>query len=331
MSFLFDLSNDRLTGTLTSGYDISTSGLTLGAWVKKASWTAENSGIFQFGATALTRADSCGLFNQARANCIASVVRESDDASLTNTTYDWNETKTDDFVDGDVTVGTDLITLTGHPFADNDIVRLTTTGTLPTGLATATTYFVKSVDANTISLYSDYGLTSIVDITDAAGGGTHTVTLDYSDVWVFVTAIFNSNDTDRRVCIQKWANADTTSVARTTGTFDEILLGNFLGGTTIGWGGYIAEPCIWNTALSETDVNALQTGHETGPAPNTIQSGSVVSYWTLKSADTNNGRDNVVTGNGGDLTVGGEAASDASHPTITDSGITIEVPTGPWR
>jgi hypothetical protein len=83
----------------------------------------------------------------------------------------------DTFVDGDVTPGTDLITLTGNDFVTEDPVQLTTTGTLPAGLATGTTYYVKKVadDADDISLYSDSALTSIVDITAAAGGGTHTI------------------------------------------------------------------------------------------------------------------------------------------------------------
>jgi hypothetical protein len=96
-------------------------------------------------------------------------------------TYNGNRTVTDvdtadTFEDGDVTTGTDRITVTAHPFIDGAKVQLTTTGTLPAGLALATDYYVEVVDANTIEFYSDVARTSIVDITAAAGGGTHTIT-----------------------------------------------------------------------------------------------------------------------------------------------------------
>ena len=81
----------------------------------------------------------------------------------------------DTFVDANVTTGTDRITVTGHPFSNSDLALLTTTGTLPAGLATSTRYYIKSIDADTIELYSDQTLASIVDITAAAGGGTHTI------------------------------------------------------------------------------------------------------------------------------------------------------------
>lgn len=82
---------------------------------------------------------------------------------------------TDTFTDGDVTVGTDRVTLTSHPFTSGQLARLFTSGTLPAGLALATNYYIKSIDANTVEFYSDSALTSIVDITAAAGGGTHTI------------------------------------------------------------------------------------------------------------------------------------------------------------
>lgn len=84
-----------------------------------------------------------------------------------------------DFVDGDVTVGTDNIAETAHGLNNGDIVQLTTTGVLPAGLAAATNYFVIRVDDDNFKLASsainaERGIA--VDITAAAGGGTHTVT-----------------------------------------------------------------------------------------------------------------------------------------------------------
>jgi hypothetical protein len=84
-----------------------------------------------------------------------------------------------DFVDGDVTVGTDAIAETAHGLETGDVVQLTTTGTLPTGLSTATDYYVIRVDANSFKLAAselDAERGDAVDITAAAGGGTHTLT-----------------------------------------------------------------------------------------------------------------------------------------------------------
>jgi len=84
------------------------------------------------------------------------------------------------FVDGDVTVGTDLITKASHGLTTTGLkVRLTTTGVLPAGLALATDYFVIVLTSGTYKLaasLADAQAGTPVDITAAAGGGTHTVT-----------------------------------------------------------------------------------------------------------------------------------------------------------
>jgi hypothetical protein len=108
-----------------------------------------------------------------------------------------------DFVDGDVTVGTDAIAETAHGLFTGDVVQLTTTGTLPTGLALATDYYVIRVDADSFKLAAsakDAEEGTAVDITAAAGGGTHTVTEQEVDrraldVWVVnpVTATISGN------------------------------------------------------------------------------------------------------------------------------------------
>lgn len=89
-----------------------------------------------------------------------------------------------DFVDGDVTVGTDTIAETAHGLHTGDVIQLTSTGTLPAGLALATDYYVIRVDADSFQLAADAtdaerGVP--VTITAAAGGGTHTVTEQTKD------------------------------------------------------------------------------------------------------------------------------------------------------
>jgi len=83
-----------------------------------------------------------------------------------------------DFLDADVSVAADTITETAHGFATGSPIRLTTTGTVPGGLATGVTYWVIRTDANTIQLATSRANALIgtqIDITSAAGGGTHTV------------------------------------------------------------------------------------------------------------------------------------------------------------
>jgi len=66
-----------------------------------------------------------------------------------------------------------VITRTAHGFENDMPVRFTTTGALPTGLATGTTYFVKSKTDNTFQVSTTVGGASIN--TSSAGSGTHTV------------------------------------------------------------------------------------------------------------------------------------------------------------
>lgn len=84
------------------------------------------------------------------------------------------------FEDTDVTVGTDTITSVAHGLQQGTLVTLTSTGTLPAGLALATNYYVIYVDADNFKLAADLAdaaAGTAVDITAAAGGGTHTVVI----------------------------------------------------------------------------------------------------------------------------------------------------------
>jgi hypothetical protein len=80
------------------------------------------------------------------------------------------------FLDAGVTTGSDLITITDHGFTAGQVVKLTSTGTLPAGLSLYVSYFLVSVTASTFKLSLTRG-GSAVDITAAAGGGTHTISV----------------------------------------------------------------------------------------------------------------------------------------------------------
>lgn len=86
------------------------------------------------------------------------------------------------FAAGDVTTGTDRITVTGHSFTTGDgPYKMTTDTTLPEPFASTpdTLVYVRSIDANTIELYDsaeealdESGTTGIVDLT-TQGVGNH--------------------------------------------------------------------------------------------------------------------------------------------------------------
>lgn len=84
------------------------------------------------------------------------------------------------FVDGDVSVANDEITETAHGYQTGEgPVQLSNSGgALPTGLAAATDYWFIRVGANTYKFATSRANAlagTDVDITAAAGGGTHTV------------------------------------------------------------------------------------------------------------------------------------------------------------
>jgi len=105
------------------------------------------------------------------------------------------------FEDGDVTVGSESIEEVDHGFVTGDKVQLTSTGTLPAGLALATDYYVIRFDANNFKLASSAALAAAgtaVDITAAEGGGVHTATLFASAGNTFtVTATDKLNGLDK--------------------------------------------------------------------------------------------------------------------------------------
>jgi microcystin-dependent protein len=65
-----------------------------------------------------------------------------------------------------------VVTLTAHNLRSGDRIRLSTTGALPTGLATGTDYFVNRIDANTFNLRTTAGGANIN--TSGTQSGVHT-------------------------------------------------------------------------------------------------------------------------------------------------------------
>lgn len=66
-----------------------------------------------------------------------------------------------------------VLTNTAHGARDGLKVQFSTTGSLPSPLATNTTYYLKYTGANTCNIYTDAAMTNIVNTT-TPGSGTHT-------------------------------------------------------------------------------------------------------------------------------------------------------------
>lgn len=83
------------------------------------------------------------------------------------------------FTDGNVSAGADVINIT-HQLETGEIVRFSNSGgALPGGLSAGTDFFVIRVDTTNFSVATSLANAeagTVVDITSAAGGGTHTTT-----------------------------------------------------------------------------------------------------------------------------------------------------------
>lgn len=89
------------------------------------------------------------------------------------------------FSDAAVSVANNTITYTSHGLSTGEIIQLSTTGTLPEGLSVDTDYYVIRSDADTIKLATSSANATAgtaVDITAAAGGGTHTIEALQSEI-----------------------------------------------------------------------------------------------------------------------------------------------------
>lgn len=111
------------------------------------------------------------LLNTSAVNIEQSVMADLT-ASISDTTP---VSKT--FAPSDVSAGADTVTIAAHGFATGLKVQLTTTGTLPVGLATSTNYYLIVVDSSTLKFATSQANAlagTAIDLTDG-GSGTHTI------------------------------------------------------------------------------------------------------------------------------------------------------------
>lgn len=141
---------------------------------------------------------------------------------VTDTTVSYKALANLTFVDGDVTVGSDLIAETAHGMATGaGPFRLSNSGgALPAGLAVDTNYWIIATTADTYKLANSKAnalANTPVDITAAAGGGTHTLLRAANDVIIAqllqgLNAVVGANYTATQT-----AGAGDTDTLRVTG------------------------------------------------------------------------------------------------------------------
>lgn len=83
-----------------------------------------------------------------------------------------------------------VVTASGHGLNNNDSIQFTTTGSLPTGLSTGTTYWIVSKATNTFEVSASPGGTAIT--TSSAGSGTHTAHIVTTNGQLVSNAVYSS-------------------------------------------------------------------------------------------------------------------------------------------
>ena len=92
------------------------------------------------------------------------------------------------FNDTNVDSASNRLTLTAHGLTTGQLVRFTTTGTLPGGLTSDTKYYVNVIDANTVELYLDKAQTRIVNIAPRAERSVLSSDFNDPNDWVTVNS-----------------------------------------------------------------------------------------------------------------------------------------------
>jgi len=128
-----------------------------------------------------------------------------------------------------------------HTLQKNDTITLTTTGTLPTGLATATTYFAIPITATTFQV--SLTLNGAAVNTSSAGSGTHSYTRTGSNYviskmsWLrYDPSITQSKLRDLLTILTQDSNAEVVTqfdkISNTTLSDITDLVGNVIAGKT---------------------------------------------------------------------------------------------------
>lgn len=255
----------------------------------------------------------------------------SSSLALTLVRIDDHRVKTDDFVDGDVTVLSDVLNISSHPFTDLQRVQLTTTGVLPTGLALATDYWVILNDSNNIQLADSLAnaiIDSAVDISAASGGGTHTITSVKNIVTVdaYLTEEINGELThqiSREYEGRKYQCNGLAwyGISFFPKSFDALDIGVEADGMRFRKNGAQIDVLVGDTVVSNFNSGGLL-----GLQPNSANNGAIVdlAVTTGKIAANSVTRDKLVTTNLVVSSSSGSYSSNATgYTTVTNLDIDI--------
>lgn len=88
------------------------------------------------------------------------------------------------------------------------------------------------------------------------------------------------------------------------------------GAATAPFDGLLERACVWNMALTQSDISALAAGAD----PFSVQPANLVCYWRLL---TTTDITNLVTPGTHDLTLTGSLSNGGSSPTIYDSPLAV--------
>lgn len=246
------------------------------------------------------------------------------------------------FVDANVNVALNTITITTHGYSSGFAGVMTTTATLPAGINTFQMYFIFAVDANTITLHTNAtdaatGANAI-DITAAAGGGTHTfnnctvqlggapsltgvfgnlvnlTTTGLSHIWSMAGAGPHGLTTGDRIF---WNQSNGSSTIGNTALNSGIYYVNALSTTTFRY--YTTRPLA--IAGGASDLNVATGGNRSTYFRSQSQSNialassttaNAVNFWIMATDDTNKwvivDRNVLGLGAGSNWAIGGQVS-----------------------
>lgn len=160
-----------------------------------------------------------GTFTDWGSTTIPSGYLERDGSNVSRATYAALYTVLNKTATVTITIATPgVVTWTAHGLSNNDVVKFSTTGALPTGLVAGTTYYVRNKAANTFEVSATEGGASI-NTTGTQSGvqtGIHTPWGDGDG-----STTFTLPDSRRRVDVGRGGSLTTTLGARLGATGGE--------------------------------------------------------------------------------------------------------------
>lgn len=148
------------------------------------------------------------------------------------------------------------------------------------------------------------------------------------DTWFHYAGVWTAEN-DRILYVNGTANKVTSSAS--TAAYPALTTPRTsIGGDDVssfvrGWPGKVAHVAIWNTTLSDANVNALYNGGTGGGAnPLTVAAANLLAYWPLNTA----GATEPDSKGSFDMTVSGATSDTGDNPTVDappSSGLSIAV------